>query len=130
MYDTTQAQAALPPKQISVSARLLKGISFTLIALLAIAGTTLGTITIFQLNNTRHQLTQTQASLSQTQSELSATEAQLSGAQSQINCMLPSVNFLSQFAGLFSQPGNDGNTWYSPATDSHPTASSNVTSCS
>lgn len=124
MNDTTPQTEILPPapKQISVSTRLMKGIAFTLVILLAIAGTTIGTITMLQLNTTRHQL-------SQTQSQLSTTQGQLGTAQAQLSCMEPTIDYLSQFNGWFSQVGNDGDTWYSPATNRHPTASSDMQSC-
>ena len=131
MNDTTPQTEILPPapKQISVSTRLVKGIAFTLVIMLAIAGTTIGTITMFQLNTTRHQLSQTQSQLSTTQGQLSTAQTQLGTAQAQLSCMEPTIDYLSQFNGWFSQVGNDGDTWYSPATNGRPTASSNMKSC-
>ena len=123
MNDYIPQTEILPPaRDISISTRVVKVIAFSLVLLLAIAGTTLGTITMLQLNTTRQQL-------AQTQSQLSNTKSQLSTAQSQLTCIEPSIDYLSQFAGSFSQLGSDGNRWYTPAINSQPTASSNMSSC-
>ena len=122
MNDYIPQTEILPPaRDISISTRVVKVIAFSLVLLLAIAGTTLGTITLVQLTHTRNQLTQTQQSLSRTQ-------GQLSSAQSQLQCMSPTIDYLSQFNGWFRQNSTDANgnvtgTWYLPASNSgQPTA--------
>ena len=123
-----QTEIPPPARDISISTRVVKVIAFSLVLLLAIAGTTLGTITLVQLTHTRNQLTQTQQSLTQ-------TKDQLSTAQSQLRCMSPSIDYLSQFNGWFRQNSTDANgnvtgTWYLPASNSgQPTASGDMSSC-
>jgi hypothetical protein len=129
MNDYIPQTEILPPaRDISISTRVVKIIALSLVLLLAIAGTTLGTIALAQLTQARNQLTQTQESLSRTQ-------GQLSTAQSQLNCMSPTIDYLSQFNGWFQQDSTDANgnvtgTWYLPASNSgQPTASSDMSSC-
>jgi hypothetical protein len=111
-----------------ISTRVVKVIAMSLVLLLAIAGTALGTIALVQLTHTRNQLTQTQQSLGRAQ-------GQLSTAQSQLNCMSPTIDYLSQFNGWFQQNSTDANgnvtgTWYLPASNGgQPTASGDMSSC-
>ncbi len=101
--------------------KLFKILAGSAIVILAIAGTTLGTISMVQLSHTRHALAQTQA--------------QLSAAQAEVQCMSPTINYLSQFSGWFEQNSTDtfGNvtgTWYMPAANNgHPASSSQMGSC-
>jgi xanthine/uracil/vitamin C permease (AzgA family) len=123
-----QTEIPPPARDISISARAVRVIAFSLVLLLAIAGTTLGTITLVQLTHTRNQLTQTQQSLTQ-------AKDQLSTAQSQLRCMSPTIDYLSQFNGWFQQNSTDANgnvtgTWYLPGSNSgQPTASGDMSSC-
>ena len=49
-----QTEILPPARDISISTRVVKVIAFSLVLLLAIAGTTLGTITLVQLTHTRN----------------------------------------------------------------------------
>ena len=101
--------------------KLFKILAGSAVVILAIAGTTLGTISMVQLSHTRHALAQTQAKLSTTQTE--------------VQCMSPTINYLSQFSGWFQQNSTDtfGNvtgTWYMPAANNgEPAASSQMGTC-
>ncbi len=112
MMDTT-AQPIQPvqpksPIVIQLKMKLFKILAGSAVVILAIAGTTMGIITMVQLNHMQHALTQTKAELSSTQTE--------------VQCMSPTINYLSQFNGSYGLNSTDdfGNvtgTWYMPATN-------------
>ena len=93
--------------------KLFKILAGSVIVILAIAGTTLGTISMVQLSHTRHTLAQTRHTLAQTQVRLGTT-------QIEVQCMTPTINYLSQFGGSYGLNSTDnfGNVtgaWYIPA---------------
>ena len=115
--DATAPQPGQPNRQTGgrITKKLFKILAGSAVVILAIAGTTMGIITVVQLNHTQHALTQTQA-------QLSSTQAQLSSTQTEVQCMSPTVNYLSQFSGSYGLNSTDsfGNvtgTWYMPATN-------------
>ena len=94
MNDNIAQTEILPSaRDISISTRVVKIIAFSLVLLLAIAGTTLGTITLVQLTHTRNQLTQTQQSLSRTQGQLSTVSRSFSA------CPRASITSASSMGG-------------------------------
>jgi hypothetical protein len=104
------------------SKKLVKILAGSMIASLAIAGTTLGIISMVELSHTRHTLTETRHTLTQTRHALAQTQGQLSTTQTEVQCMSPTINYLSQFGGSYGLNSTDdfGNvtgTWYMPAMD-------------
>ena len=128
--DATVPQPGQPNRQTggAITKKLFKILAGSAIVILAIAGTTMGIITMVQLNHTQHALTQTQA-------QLSSTRAQLSSTQTEVQCMSPTINYLSQFSGWYGQEktdsfGNVTGTWYMPAANTgQPAASSQMGTC-
>jgi hypothetical protein len=120
MMDTTAPHPIKPdqpesPIVIQLKMKLFKVLAGSAVVILAIAGTTMGIITMVQLNHTQHALTQTQA-------QLSSAQAQLSATQTEVQCMSPTINYLSQFNGSYGLNSTDGfgnvtGTWYMPATN-------------
>lgn len=119
MMGTTASQPIQPvqpesPIVIQLKMKLFKILGASAVVILAIAGTTMGIITMVQLNHTQH-------ALAQTQTQLSSTQAQLSSTLTEVQCMSPTINYLSQFSGSYGLNSTDsfGNvtgTWYMPAT--------------
>ncbi len=111
MDTTAQPIQPVQPKSpivIQLKMKLFKILAGSAVVILAIAGTTMGIITMVQLNHMQHALTQTKAELSSTQTE--------------VQCMSPTINYLSQFNGSYGLNSTDdfGNvtgTWYMPATN-------------
>ena len=105
--DATAPQPGQPNRQTgTIMKKVFKILAGSAIVILAIAGTTLGIISMVQLSHTRHALAQTQAQLSATQTE--------------VQCMSPTINYLSQFNGWYEQERTNNfgyvtSHWYMPA---------------